>query len=168
MLSMSSKDVATSVDQNESYLTYFPSKGCYLFVLFLLVVKGGKQSIMAVKPWGGCVLLATSITFSYLPLSYRVIYDYTVSLVSQRAVIGKRVYFLCPMYYPIYGGMLACLLIKLTPAPLLRVPTASTMLFYSTSIERVLCSIVNTGLFPSKTRKTFLALRMFCKHTPVS
>ena len=117
VLSMSSKDVATSVDQNESYLTYFPSKGCYLFVLFLLVVKGGKQSIMAVKPWGGCVLLATSITYSYLPLSYRVIYDYTVSLVSQRAVIGKRVYFLCPMYYPIYGGVLACYSSNQHPLP---------------------------------------------------
>ena len=40
MLSVSNKDVVTSVDQNESYLTYFPVKGCYLFVLFLLVVKG--------------------------------------------------------------------------------------------------------------------------------
>ena len=45
------------------------------------------------------------------------------------------------------------LLIKSTPAPLLRVPTASTVLFCSTTIERVLCSIVNAGFFPSKTRK---------------
>ena len=45
VLSMSSKDVATSVDQNESYLTYFPSKGCYLLVLFLLVVKGGNNQL---------------------------------------------------------------------------------------------------------------------------
>ena len=45
VLSMSSKDVATSVDQNESYLTYFPAEGCYLFVLFLLVVKGGNNQL---------------------------------------------------------------------------------------------------------------------------
>ena len=130
-----------------------------LFVCVIFVgCRGGKDQLWFSNRRADVYCEQHPLLICAFPLSCRVIYNYTVSLVSQRAVIGKRVYFLCPMYYPIYGGMLACLLIKSTPALLLIVPTASTMLFYSTSIERALYSIVNTGFFPSKTRKNLLSI----------
>ena len=90
MLSMSSKDVATSIDQNESYLTYFPAKGCYLFVLFLLVVKGGNDQLWLSNRRADMYFEQHPLLICAFPLSCRVIYNYTVSLVSQRALLGRE------------------------------------------------------------------------------
>ena len=60
------------------------------------------------------------------------------------------------------------LLIKSTPPLLLRAPTASTVLFCSTTIERVLYSIVNAGFLLENEERTFSALGMFSKNAHVN